>query len=33
VKRALLALALMLAVPPTPASAQHVVNFREADIR
>ncbi|HEX8263305.1 MAG TPA: type II secretion system secretin GspD, partial [Allosphingosinicella sp.] len=23
----------MLAAPPTPASAQHVVNFREADIR
>jgi general secretion pathway protein D len=33
VKRALLALALMLAAPLTPASAQHVVNFREADIR
>lgn len=32
-KRALLALALMLAAPLTPASAQHVVNFREADIR
>jgi general secretion pathway protein D len=33
VKRTLLAFALMLAVPLTPASAQHVVNFREADIR
>jgi general secretion pathway protein D len=33
VKRALLALSLMLAAPLTPASAQHVVNFREADIR
>jgi general secretion pathway protein D len=33
VKRALLALALMLAVPLAPANAQHVVNFREADIR
>lgn len=32
-KRALLAVALMLAAPLTPASAQHVVNFREADIR
>ncbi|MEA3053077.1 MAG: ral secretion pathway protein [Sphingomonadales bacterium] len=32
-KRALLAFALMLAAPLTPASAQHVVNFREADIR
>ena len=32
-KRALLALALILAAPLTPASAQHVVNFREADIR
>jgi general secretion pathway protein D len=32
-KRALLALALMLAAPLTPASAQHIVNFREADIR
>ena len=32
-KRALLAFALMVAVPSTPASAQHVVNFREADIR
>lgn len=32
-KRALLALALMLAAPLTPASAQYVVNFREADIR
>ncbi len=32
-KRGLLAFALMLAVPLTPASAQHVVNFREADIR
>lgn len=32
-KRALLAFALMLSVPLTPASAQHVVNFREADIR
>ncbi len=32
-KRAFLALALMLAAPLTPASAQHVVNFREADIR
>lgn len=32
-KRAFLAIALMLAVPLTPASAQHVVNFREADIR
>ncbi|HEX6376523.1 MAG TPA: type II secretion system secretin GspD [Allosphingosinicella sp.] len=32
-KRVLLALALVLAVPLTPASAQHVVNFREADIR
>jgi general secretion pathway protein D len=33
VKRALLAFALMLAAPLAPASAQHVVNFREADIR
>jgi general secretion pathway protein D len=33
VKRALLALALMLAAPLTPLHAQHVVNFREADIR
>jgi general secretion pathway protein D len=33
VKRALLAIALLLAAPLTPASAQHVVNFREADIR
>jgi general secretion pathway protein D len=33
VKRAFLALALMLAAPLTPASAQYVVNFREADIR
>jgi len=33
VKRALIAAALMLAVPPAPADAQHVVNFREADIR
>jgi general secretion pathway protein D len=33
VKRALLALALMLAAPLTPVGAQHVVNFREADIR
>jgi general secretion pathway protein D len=33
VKRAFLAFALMLAVPLTPVSAQHVVNFREADIR
>jgi general secretion pathway protein D len=33
VKRAFLAAALMLAVPLTPVSAQHVVNFREADIR
>jgi general secretion pathway protein D len=33
VKRALLAFALILAAPLTPASAQHVVNFREADIR
>jgi general secretion pathway protein D len=33
VKRALLALALMLASPLTPVHAQHVVNFREADIR
>lgn len=32
-KRALLALALMLAAPLTAAHAQHVVNFREADIR
>ena len=32
-KRALLALALMLAAPITAANAQHVVNFREADIR
>jgi general secretion pathway protein D len=32
-KRALIALALLLAAAPTPASAQHVVNFREADIR
>jgi general secretion pathway protein D len=32
-KRALLALALMAAVPLTPVHAQHVVNFREADIR
>lgn len=32
-KRALLALALMLAAPLTPVHAQHVVNFREADIR
>ncbi|HEX8571574.1 MAG TPA: type II secretion system secretin GspD [Allosphingosinicella sp.] len=32
-KRALLALALVLAAPLAPASAQHVVNFREADIR
>ncbi|HEX8620877.1 MAG TPA: type II secretion system secretin GspD [Allosphingosinicella sp.] len=32
-KRALLALALLLAAPLTPARAQHVVNFREADIR
>ena len=32
-KRAFLALALILAAPLTPASAQHVVNFREADIR
>jgi general secretion pathway protein D len=33
VKRALLALALLLAAPATPVLAQHVVNFREADIR
>jgi general secretion pathway protein D len=33
VKRALLALALMLAAPLAPAHAQNVVNFREADIR
>jgi general secretion pathway protein D len=33
VKRALLALALLLAAPLTPVHAQHVVNFREADIR
>jgi general secretion pathway protein D len=33
VRRAFLAFALMLAAPLTPASAQHVVNFREADIR
>jgi general secretion pathway protein D len=33
VKRVLLALTLMLAAPLTPAWAQHVVNFREADIR
>jgi general secretion pathway protein D len=33
VKRALLALALMLAPPLAPAHAQNVVNFREADIR
>lgn len=32
-KRALLAFALMLAAPLTPVCAQHVVNFREADIR
>lgn len=32
-KRALLALALILAAPLTPVHAQHVVNFREADIR
>jgi general secretion pathway protein D len=33
VKRALLALALLVAAPLTPVAAQHVVNFREADIR
>jgi general secretion pathway protein D len=33
VKRALLALALLMAAPLTPASAQNVVNFRDADIR
>jgi general secretion pathway protein D len=32
-KRALLAIALMTAVPLSPAWSQHVVNFREADIR
>lgn len=32
-KRAMLAFALLLAAPLAPASAQHVVNFREADIR
>jgi general secretion pathway protein D len=33
VKRALLALALLLAAPLAPANAQNVVNFRDADIR
>jgi general secretion pathway protein D len=33
VRRALIALALAAAVPPTPVSAQYVVNFRDADVR